>query len=155
MNTFNRIMGVSITILISIIVFFIGIKTKQEGTPSSIYKVYLNGDTIGLIDNKQGLLDLIDQEQTEIKEKYDVDKVYPPSGLDIKEVVTYDKDISTVADVYEKIKNKEPFTINGYEEKKEPVKLHVLNKKDFEDGFYNTIAAFIGSETLDKYKNDT
>ena len=171
MDTFNRVMGVSITILISIIVFFIGVKTKQEGTPNNIYKVYLNGTTIGLIDNKQGLLDLINKEKSEIKEKYKVNKVFPPSGLDIQEVVTYDNDISSVEDVYETIKNKEPFTVSGYEitinynnekkadeenkEIKEPVKLHVLKKKDFEEGFYNTIAAFVGSETLDKYKNDT
>lgn len=177
MNTFNRIMGVCFTILISIIVFFIGVKTKQEGNPNSIYKVYLNGNIIGLIENKQELLDLIDQEQSEIKDKYNVDKVYPPSGLDIQEVVTYEDNINSVSNVYEEIKNKEPFTVNGYEvtitynnEKnesndeteeavdtviKDPVKMYVLKKQDFEDGFYNTIAAFVGSETLEKYKNDT
>ena len=178
MDTFNKIMGVSITILISIMVFFLGVKTKVEGTPKSIYQVYLNGDTIGLIENKQELLDLIDKEQTQIKDKYKVDKVYPPSGLDIQDIVTYDNNISSVNSVYEKIKDKEPFTVSGYEvtitykeeqkessddsnseevkiTKKDPVKMHVLNKKDFEDGFYNTIAAFVGSETLDKYKNDT
>lgn len=178
MDTFNKIMGVSITILISIMVFFLGVKTKVEGTPKSIYQVYLNGDTIGLIENKQELLDLIDKEQTQIKDKYKVDKVYPPSGLDIQDIVTYDNNISSVNSVYEKIKDKEPFTVSGYEvtitykedqnesgndssneevktAKKDPVKMHVLNKKDFEDGFYNTIAAFVGSETLDKYKNDT
>ena len=30
-----------------------------------------------------------------------------------------------------------------------------MHSYDFEDGFYNTIAAFIGTETLDKYKNGT
>lgn len=183
MNTFNRIMGVSITILISIIVFFMGVKTKLEGTPISLYQVYLNGETIGLIEDKQELLDLIDLEQSEIKEKYKVDKVYPPSGLDIQDIVTFNNDISTTKDVYKTIKEKEPFTISGYEvtinytsskdeksdspddkaeekskdteEKvKDPVKMLVLNKKDFEEGFYNTIAAFVGSETLDKYKNN-
>ena len=176
MNTFNKIMGVSCTILISIIVFFMGVKTKDEGTPNSLYQVYLNGNNIGLIENKQELLDLIDKEQIEIKEKYNVKKVYPPSGLDIQDVVTYSDDLKNVNDVYEEIKNKEPFTISGYEitinynnednkneneeedketTKKEPVKIHALNKKDFEEGFYNTIAAFVGSETLEKYKNDT
>ncbi len=182
MNTFNKIMGVSFTILIGIIVFFMGVKTKMEGNPNSIYQVYLNGESIGLIENKQELLDLIDKEQVEIKEKYNVDKVYPPSGLDIQDVVTYDTNISSATSVYEKIKHEEPFTVSGYqitinydnekddssenkkdepdtkEEKKEvkkAVKMNVLKKSDFEEGFYNTIAAFIGSETLDKYKNGT
>ena len=47
MNTINKIMGVSITILISIIVFFFGVKIKAEGNPNSIYRVYLNGESIG------------------------------------------------------------------------------------------------------------
>ena len=171
MDTFNKIMGVCLTILISIIVFFIGVKKKVEGIPNNLYKVYLNGNTIGLIENKQDFLDLIDREQTEIKEKYNVDKVYPPSGLDIKEIVTYDDNISDVDKIYNEIKNKEPFTISGYtitinykEEKKEdseevvkkdPIKMNVLKKDDFVTGFYNTIAAFVGSEKLDKYKNDS
>lgn len=179
MNTFNKIMGVCITILISIIVFFFGVKIKLEGNPNSIYKVYLNGESIGLIENKQELLDLIDQEQIEIKNKYKVDKVYPPSGLDIQNVVTYDNDISSAIEVYEKIKDKEPFTVSGYEititydndndaktgdeveedtkteEEKEPITLRVLKKEYFEEGLYNTIAAFVGSETLEKYKNGT
>ena len=175
MNTFNRIMSISVTILLSIVVFFMGARTKVEGTPKSLYQVYLNGENIGLLENKQELLDLIDKEQTEIKNKYKVDKVYPPSGLDIQEIVTFDDTISTANIVYEKIKDKEPFTISGYqvtinykdnkstkneqetdtEEKKEPVVMNVLKKSDFEEGFYNTIAAFVGSDTLEKYKNDT
>ena len=93
MNTFNRIMGVCITILISIMVFFLGVKSKVEGNPNNLYQVYLNGDNIGLIKDKEKLLDLIDKEQSEIKAKYKVDKVYPPSGLDIQSIVTYDNDI--------------------------------------------------------------
>lgn len=175
MNTFNRIMSISVTILLSIVVFFMGVRTKVEGTPKSLYQVYLNGENIGLLENKQELLDLIDKEQTEIKNKYKVDKVYPPSGLDIQEIVTFDDTVSTANIVYEKIKDKEPFTISGYqvtinykdnkstkneqetdrEEKKEPVVMNVLKKSDFEEGFYNTIAAFVGSDTLEKYKNDT
>lgn len=175
MNAFNRIMSISVTILLSIVIFFMGVRTKVEGTPKSLYQVYLDGEKIGLLENKQELLDLIDKEQTEIKNKYKVDKVYPPSGLDIQEIVTFDNTISTANIVYEKIKDKEPFTISGYqvtinykdnkstkneqetnvEEKKDPVVMNVLKKSDFEEGFYNTIAAFVGSETLEKYKNDT
>ena len=88
MNTFNKFMGVVITFFISIIVFFMGVKVKAEGNPNNLYQVYLNGEVIGLIENKQELLDLIDKEQASIKEKYNVDKVYPPDGLDIQDVIT-------------------------------------------------------------------
>lgn len=177
MNTFNKIMGVIFTIIISIMVFFFDVKIKEEGNPFNIYRVYLNGENLGLIESKQDLLDLIDKEQVQIKEKYGVDKVYPPSGLDIQNVVTYDNNISSVNQIYSIIKDKEPFTVSGYEvtitykekedkedeeknneeveEIKEPVKLSVLNKEDFEEGFYNTIAAFVGGEVLDKYKKGT
>ena len=53
------------------------------------------------------MLTLKKQEQTEkLKNKYKVDKVYPPSGLDIQDVITYDNNISSVNTVYEKIKDK-------------------------------------------------
>lgn len=178
MNTFNKFMGVVLTFFISIIVFFMGVKVKVEGIPNSLYKVYLDGNVIGLIEDKEELLDLIDKEQTTIKEKYEVDKVYPPDGLDIQDVVTYDNDIESAVNVYEKIKDSEPFTVSGYEvtitytntEKKtdndsqeddkeeivkDPITLNVLNKKDFEKGFYDTVAAFVGSEILDKYNKGT
>lgn len=177
MNTFNKIIGISITIFISIIVFFMGVKAKAEGIPLNLYAVYLNGERIGLIEEKDELLSLIDKEQAEIKEKYGVDKVYPPSGLDIQSIVTYDDNIINVDDVYSKIKDSEPFTISGYQvvinydylqeeledgekkdttiELKEPVVLNVLNKEDFEDGLYNTAEAFIGKESLQRYNDDT
>lgn len=178
MNTFNRIMGVCITILIGIIVFFFGVRNKLEGIPNNVYRVYLNGESIGLIKDKEELLNIIDKEQIEIKEKYEVDKVYPPSGLDIQQVVTYENNVSEANEVYRKIKGIEPFTVNGYEvtitykepekennedqeindeeiEVKDPIIINVLEKEDFEEGFYNTIAAFVGSETLEKYKNGT
>ncbi|MBQ3021501.1 MAG: peptidoglycan DD-metalloendopeptidase family protein [Bacilli bacterium] len=172
MNTVSKIMGVIVTILIGIIVFFMGIDLKKEKEPNNLYQVYLNGEKIGLIEDKEKLLNLIDKEQIAIKKKYNVDKVYPPNGLDIQSIVTYEDDIISINKVYEKIKDKEPFTVSGYkvtitykpeeseeEEGKEiikdPITLNVLRKEDFEDGFYNTIAAFIGSEDLDRYKNGT
>ena len=82
-----------------------GVKVKAEGTPNSLFLVYLNGDKLGLIDNKQELLDLIDKEQSELKNKYEVDKVYPPSGLDIQSVLTYDNDVKSVQSIYDEIKD--------------------------------------------------
>lgn len=171
MNTKEKFIAITITILVSIFVFFAGTKNEVEGAPVVLYQVYLNSKKIGLIENEEELLDLIDKEQSEIKHRYGVDKVYPPNGLEIKKIYTYNEKIDSADNVYNKIKNVEPFTINGYKitinykegtsqneveatEKKDPVTLYVQNKKDFETAMLNTIAAFVGEDRLERYKND-
>ena len=57
----------------------------------------------------------IDNEQQTLKEKYNADKVYAPEDLEIVKDVTYNEDISTTKEIYNKIKDIEPFTIKGYE----------------------------------------
>ncbi len=175
MNIKEKAIAITVTLFVSIFVFFAGSYQKVESAPVVLYQVYLNSQKIGLIKNKEEFLNLIDNEQSEIKEKYGVDKVYPPNGLEIKKVYTYNEKIDSVDNVYNKIKNVEPFTINGYkitinykestsqEEneseiekiKKEPKIIYVLKKEIFEDAMLNTIASFIGEETLEKYKNNT
>ena len=98
--------------------------------------------------------------------------MYQPSGLDIQSVLTYDNDVKSVQSIYGEIKDKEPFTISGYKvtiipgddvvrneeestEERKTIVLNVLRKKDFEEGFYNTVAAFVGTEELERYKNNT
>ena len=46
-------------LIFSIIVFFMGVKVKAEETPNNLYRIYLNGEVIGLIEKKEELLDLI------------------------------------------------------------------------------------------------
>ncbi len=166
MDIFNKIISILLTTIIGVSIFFMGTKVKAEGNPNKLYQVYLNGEKIGLLTNKDELLNLIDKEQSSIKEKYGVDKVYPPNGLDIEEVVTYDNDINSVNDVYNIIRSKEPFTISGYKvtinykneegkSAKDPLIINVLNKEDFEKGFYDTVAAFVGSENLKEYETNS
>lgn len=170
MKTKDKIITILITGVISIFVFFVGSFKTVESAPLELYQVYLNGEQIGFIEDKEEFLNLIDQEQSSIKEKYGVDKVYPPNGLEIKKEYTYNNKIDTVENVYNKIKNVEPFTINGYTitityndetsqnetetKKREPITLNVLKKDYFEEAMLNTIAAFIGEETLERYKNN-
>lgn len=170
------ILAIMLTMLFSFGLFFFVPFKNKESVPSILYQVYLNGENLGLIDSKEKLLNLIDKEQSYIKKQYGVDKVYPPNGLEIKKEYTYSEKIDTVENVYNKIKNVEPFTINGYTititykaetnedgeetedtktETKEPLVINVLKKEYFEQAMLNTIAAFIGSDTLERYKNDT
>ena len=168
----GKILGVFITVIFSLLLFFVGMDTRVAGTPVAVYQVYLNGEKIALISNKDELLNLIDTEQTEIKEKYGVDKVYPPNGLDIKKIYTYEDEIVDCETVYNKIKDIEPFTIEGYNatityteskvqndgeiiEPGAPVHLYMLDKDIFEEALYNTAKSFIGSVDLEEYKNNT
>ena len=78
--------------------------TQISTKPQDLYRVYLKGKSLGLIESKQ----------EEIKQKYNVKKVYVPTDLDIVKETTFAKDIKTVASIYEEIKDISPFTINGY-----------------------------------------
>ena len=85
----DKIISFLFTGIMIILLFFIGMDTKELGNPTEAYQVYLNGKKIGLISSKKNLLDMIDTEQTMIKESYGVEKVYPPNGLSINKVYTY------------------------------------------------------------------
>ena len=110
----GKILGFILTILVSGLLFFCGTNVDFASEPQEVYQVYLNGDKIGLIKSKEKFLNMIDTEQEALRKQYGVDKVYPPDGLDIKKVYTYNDDILKEEDVYNSIKDKEPFMIEGY-----------------------------------------
>lgn len=154
-------------VISTILVFFIPRKETIE--PKSVYRVYLAGKSIGLIEDKDSLDTYIDNEQQSLKEKYQADKVYAPEDLEIVKDVTYDEDVSTTKEIYDKIKDIEPFTIKGYKitiegidttnEQGEEVKgkdqiIYVLDKKVFEDAMDRTIRSFVDSDSYDKYLNN-
>lgn len=147
--------------------------TSYAKQPTTLYRVYLAGDSLGVIKSKQELEDYIDSKQQEIKDKYKVDKVYAPSDLKIMKEVTYNEKISKVEDIYakiEEIKGASSFTIDGYkieidgivktqedgsEVKSGDIILYVLDKTIFQNSVTRTIQAFIDPETYEAYLNDT
>lgn len=163
----NTIIFFVLAILVGVAVFFIGY--TQVEAPKEVYKVYLDGKEIGLIESKEELEDYIDKEQNEIKEKYGVDKVYVPNNLDIEREVTYKKEVNTVEEIYEKIKDIAPFTINGYEvkikgveqinadtmETTKTIKLFILDKDIFNEAIETTVHAFIEEDVYKAYKNNS
>lgn len=168
----SKIIAFFTTIILSLLLFFVGVDNRVTGTPIEVFQVYLNGDKVGLIANKEELLELIDKEQSSIKEEYNVEKVYPPNGLNIQKVFTYNDNINDVETIYEKIKDIEPFTIEGYTvtitytEKKvqndgevlepaPPLKIYMLEKEFIDTALYNTAAAFIGTSDLINYEEST
>ena len=164
----KTIIATIVCLFLSSFVFFFEYKKITE--PQNLYRVYLAGDTIGYIKDKDLLENYIDEEQVELKEKYKVDRVYPPNDLDIVEEVTYNQKVSTEKDIYEKIKNLSPFSINGYivtikgteeikdeEEtvKTKDVKIYVVDKNVFTKSIKSSVLAFISEENYNNFKNNT
>lgn len=168
----GKIFGFLLTIVISFVLFFAGIDSRVAGSPIEVYQVYLDGEKIGLISSKDELLNLIDTEQAEIKKEYNVDKVYPPNGLDIQKVYTYNDNIVDVNTIYNQIKDIEPFTIEGYTvtityteqkvtndgdilEPAKPLKVYMLEKDFIKGSLHDIAGVFIGPEELSNYEAGT
>ena len=138
--------------------------------PQIVYRVYLKGESLGLIESKKALEDYIDKKQTEIKKKYDVDKVYVPSDLDIVKEITYNDELTSIKKIYNKIKDISPFTINGYvvtirgidttnsegqTVKGKSQEVYILDKKIFTEAIDNTVKSFIPETEYNDFANET
>lgn len=136
-----------------------------------LYRVYLEGKTIGLIESKKDLEEYIDEKQQAIKNKYNVESVYTPKKLEIREELTYNNNVKTIENIYKTIEQDAAFTIEGYkvtiyketlgEDKgdgseveviTEKKYLYVLNKEILETAIDNTITSFVGEEEYQAYK---
>ena len=168
----KKIIGAVLTFVVAALLIIVGLSKKVSGTPLEVYQVYLDGKKMGLIASKDELLNLIDKEQSSIKEEYGVDKVYPPNGLDIEKIYTYNTNLSNVNEIYNNIKDSEKFTVEGYDvtitynedkvindgetikaEDREAQHIYILNRDILEPALYNTAAAFIGTENLKNFEN--
>ncbi len=161
MNRKSIYWGCLFAIVLTSLIFILGLDRKTYTEyPVTVYQVYLNGNTIGVIEDEQDLYNLIDKEQKNLKNEYNVKKIYAPIGLETTKLVTYEGKVDTVSDVYDKIKDVEPFTVKGYEitithSEDNIEKLNVLNKEDFDAAVESTIKAFVDDETYEKYlKNE-
>lgn len=126
-----------------------------------VYNVYLDGENLGAIKDKDELYDLINERQQSIKDKYKVENVYPPNGLEVVETYSYNTEISEIKDIYNKIEELQDFTIYGYEVKvsasndHEAYSLYILNKEIFSEAVQEFILAFIDEEDYLNYINGT
>ena len=142
-----------------IIVFFDNEKSNVNQVPKELYQVYLAGEKIGIVASKQKLEAYIDKKQEEIKTKYNVKNVYPPKDLNIQKYISYgDNDkVLSEAQVYDLIKEKNPFTVKGYVIKiktAEPKIINVLDKSIFTDAVTKTIEAFVPKEDYENFINN-
>ena len=156
------------SILSFVIVNISAVDAKND--PKDVYRIYLKGKSLGLIRSKEDLEQYIDKKQDNIKKKYNVKKVYIPEELDIVKETTYHGKILSVKEIYKKIENISPFTIDGYttiikgltkknSEGKEvtakDVVIYSLKKDIVNDAITSTAQSFVTKERYNDYKNDT
>lgn len=174
----KKIGTILITIIIGITVFYFQITKKKELVPQTYYKVYLDGNLVGTIKSKNELEQYIDKQNEEYKKEYNVDTIYAPNGLDIKADVLYNDKTEKVETIYDKIQNKKPFTIKGYQytitssyvndeeyneeeteenetQEQEKIKVYVLDKETFTNSIETFIKTYAGEDAYEAYKNNT
>ena len=153
--------------LVGVFVLGFGYKTTPE--PNNYYEVYLNDESLGTIRSEKELEDYIDENGAYYKNKFDVDKVYSPKGLQVRKLTTYSGDVSSVSEIYKKISKEEPLTIKGYEfiikkqttekntEAEDTVttqSIYVLDKNVFKDAVTTFIKTFVGADAYQAYIDD-
>ena len=151
-----------ITLLVMIIsasIFIIAYNYRDSKSPNSYYRVYLDGEVIGVIDSKDKLEKFIDAESENVKNKYKVNRVYAPEGLIIEELTSYNQEITPVLDIYRKIISKADLTISGYqisiknEDKSKTI--YVTEEDVFKNATIDLIKTFVGSDRYEEYTNGT
>lgn len=155
-----RIGGILIVGIVLLLLLIIGITRTELLTAKTVYMVYLDGKKIGLLEDSEALYELIDAEQENIKDKFEVDKVYPPAGLEAIEYTTYSNNLKSAEEIYDIIAEKSTFTIKGYtvtikNEESDPIYINILNKEDLEPALLNAVSAFISTDSIEAYINDT
>lgn len=146
--------------IICLLVFIFGTGFKfQNNLPKDVYKVYLEGETVGYIEDKDDLLKLINNKQKSIKKKYGVEKVYPPHGLKMIKYTTYNKNLKSADDVYDLLVKKSKFTIKGYvvsiKNDKKVKYINILNKSDLKPALKSAASAFIPKEKMQDFIDET
>lgn len=147
--------------------------------PTESYRVYLKGELIGLIKSEDELNNYINDKQQDIKEKYNVNKVYIPNDINVVKDITYENNLTSVSSVYNTISEKSPFTIKGYvftidktkstdytegtdedpnatvEDKEKIIKINVLDKELFKNSVMKTVFSFVTEEEYENVVNET
>ena len=146
-------------LLLSTVIFLLGFDYSSNAEPHTYYQVYLDEELLGTIKSKKELEDYIDKRGDYYKNKYNVDTVYAPNGLEIEKIVTYHDKTSKVRDIYKQIEKRKSFTVKGYQftikKDKKSQKINVIDQDVFKNSIENTIKTFVGSENYEKYLNNT
>lgn len=178
-NSFT-VIGIIIALIFGVLITFF--KTNDVFSKSNIpieaYRVYLKGESIGLIKSDKELYSYINKMQKELMNKYKVDNVYIPNDINVEKDVTYESNLTTVSNIYNIINEKEPFTIKGYrvlidktnateyghgdesvnvEQKQDTEKktyINILDKEIFNTSAKKVVLSFVSEEDFNDYENE-
>lgn len=156
-------------IVISLGIFLLVFYKSVTIEPQTVYTVYLDGKNIGNISSKDSFEEYINVKEEELKNKYKVDTVYTPKGVEIKRNFTYDTSVNSDEQIYNKIISNKKFTIKGYEikiagkvqnEESDEMDtkistIYVLTKDIFDTALENTIKAFVDKDQYEKFLSGT
>ena len=149
-------------LLILVLVVALGFTHNNNSNPKTVYNVYLDGDIIGTIEDKNSFEEYINKKENTIKRKYGVNKVYMPNGVVIKKVITYDNNIESNEKIYNKLTKVKQFTIKGTvitinskDKKSKPKKIYTLSKKIFDDALESLVKSFVDKDDYNNYMNNS
>lgn len=155
----KKILYVIFLILIFGLTFYLSYGFRNHQNPKVYYKVYLNDEVLGVIDSETKLTKFIDKESENIKNKYKVNNVYAPEGLVIESISSYDQKVSSVEEIFAKIKEKATLTIEGYQinikSSNKPISLYVTDEKIFKKAVTDLIKTFVGEDKYNSYVQNT
>lgn len=158
-ETMKKFSFISIGIIIAISTFLLGFNFNTTKEPNSYYQVYLDNEILGTVTSKKELEDYINKKGDSIKQKYQVENVYAPNGLQIKKINTFNNKLSKIEDIYSKIEEKSPFTIHGYvfniKKENETIKVYVTSPDIFKDAVMEMIYTFVGKNSYQAYLDGT
>ena len=124
-----------------------------------IYEVFIDGKSVGYLEDDDKLYEIINTKQKEIKNKYNVSKVYPPEDFKIIQTSSYDVILSTPEQIYNKMAEIGSFTIEGYiisyKKGDKQITINVLDKEVFDSAIHSFVLAFIGEDEYTNYMNNT
>lgn len=146
-------------IVCSLTILLLSYNKSNSQQVQTYYNVYFNGETIGVVNSEQDLLAYIEKKQEEIKQEYSTTNVYIPNEIDIQKIVSYDKTVDKVEDVYETIDERASFTIDGFQisiqNDETTEKIYITDRKLLDEAIENAIKIFVGEERYKKYKDGT
>ena len=168
MNKFKQILlYIIVAGTIGILSIVLPSSYRKALEPEEFYKVYLDGNEIGVVSSKRKLEDYIDKNNEKYKKLYNVSRVYSPNGLEIEKVLTYDGKVNRVEDIYDIIQKEKPFTIKGYKftivstvknkndkDVKSTKTVYVTKKSIFDESVINLFKTYAGTDRYNLYINN-
>lgn len=148
-----------LSLITLLVVGYLSYNYRTNTEINNYYRVYYKENILGTVLSRDDMEKYIDAKSSEIKDKYKVDNVYVSSDIRFESIASYKENITSIEDMYNKIINSSPLTIDGYtirikREDREDLKIHVLNEGIFEEAVNNFIYTYVGKDRYYSYLND-